>query len=680
MFEFRSAALVIAETIAETLRPMEPMVPSAWAAANLFVPDGPQAGQPFDIALTPYLAEPLDMLGPDSPVNEIAVMKSGQSGFSLMMIAAIAHSIDRDPCRMMVIQPTQDALSDFNRLKLDPAIEASPTLRRRVAEQTSRSSTGSTMHNKAFPGGSLVLAIASSAADLRSKTIKKLFRDEIDEYPDDLDGQGDPLKLSDARLISFLNGGEWKKCDISTPTLKGGSKIERRYEAGDQRRYHVPCPGCDAPFVFEFGPNFRFEKTFPPKAYYVTPCCGTIVENHQKRDLLRRGRWIPGATRPGAFPSYHFDALSSPFVPWDAVAAEHVAAGEDPQRLKAFHNLWLGLPYEITGDTPKPEALMARREEGLKRGHIPARGLILVGAADIQADGAWYEVLAVASNRESWVVDCGFLSGSTESPDAEVFVALERVLDRDWPDAFGRTRKVDAFGVDSGYRSPVVYTWTRAHQRLNPLAKGAHVVLALKGASGWERPPLGMPSAVDIDFAGRRVTRGAKVRAVGIDGLKGVFMADLAKEKSGGESDPGGYCHFPDWLDETYFRQLTAEYLSEAMVRGRPKRVWRQRNRDNHFLDCRIYNMALIEYLGFSKMDDNDWIELAAMRGPPTGEAATVGEASSQPEATIDLAPTQEARPAPERGASVKQIEQIQRAIEARGDASARAWPPLRNA
>jgi phage terminase large subunit GpA-like protein len=622
MFEFKSAALVIAETIAETLRPPEPMAPSEWAAANLFVPDGPQAGEPFDLSLTPYLVEPLNLLGPDSPVNEIAVMKSSQTGFSTMLIAIVGYLIDRAPCRALLIQPTSDAASDFNRAKLDQAIRVSPALRRKVALQTSRSSEGSTTFSKSFPGGSLTLAIASSAADLRSKTVKVLLRDEIDQYPDDLDGQGNPLEISDARLISFLASGEWKKCDISTPTLKGGSKIERRYEAGDQRRYHLPCPGCGTLFVFEFGPNFRFEKTFPSKAYYVTPCCGTIVENHQKRDLLRRGRWIPGATRPGAFPSYHLDALSSPFVPWDAIAAEHVAAGEDPQRLKTFSNLWLGLPYEITGDTPRAEALIARREEGLKRGHIPPRGLILVGTADIQGNGAWYEIIAVAPTRETWVVDAGFLSGSTESPDDDVFEALKELLDRQWPDAFGRTRTLDAFGVDSGYRSPVVYAWTRANQRLNPLAKGAHVVLALKGVTGWERPPLGMPSAVDISFAGKRVTRGAKVRAVGIDGLKGVFMADLAKEgiKSGRESDPGGYCHFPSWLDETYFRQMTAEYLDEQMVRGRPKWVWRQRNRDNHFLDCRIYNMALIEYLGFSKMDDNDWADLAKMRGAPSGE------------------------------------------------------------
>jgi phage terminase large subunit GpA-like protein len=232
--------------------------------------------------------------------------------------------------------------------------------------------------------------------------------------------------------------------------------------------------------------------------------------------------------------------------------------------------------------------------------------------------------MAVARTRETWVVDAGFLSGSTESPDAEAFVALkERVLDRAWPDAWGRTRKLDALGVDSGFRAPCVYSWTRAHQRFNPLSKGKHVVLALKGATGWNRPAIGLPVDVDVDFAGKRVHAGAKVRTVGVDGLKGVFMDDLAKEgiKSGKPSDPEGYCHFPDWLDEIYFKQVTAEYCDDEMYRGRSKRVWRQRYRDNHMLDCRVYNLALLASLGFDKMESDDWSDLEALRGAPGGEA-----------------------------------------------------------
>jgi phage terminase large subunit GpA-like protein len=166
-----------------------------------------------------------------------------------------------------------------------------------------------------------------------------------------------------------------------------------------------------------------------------------------------------------------------------------------------------------------------------------------------------------------------------------------------------------------------------------------HVVLALKGASGWNRPAIGIPTDVDIDFGGRRVRAGAKVRTVGIDDLKAVFMEDLRKEgiKSGKLSDPEGYCHFPDWVDESYFKQLTAEYLDDEMFRGRTKRVWKQRYRENHLLDCRVYNLALLAYLGFDQQSADDWSEYAKLRGPPAGETLPLWTAT--PEASVPPAP-----------------------------------------
>ena len=624
-----NAREIVGRTFAAALRPPDAATPSQWAARHLIVPDGPHAGAPFDLRLAPYLAEPLDMLGPDSGINEIAVMKSAQSGFTLLLLALLGYLIDRAPCRVMVIQPTSDAASDFNREKLEPAIKASPALRRKVATQTSRSAEGSTTYSKRFPGGSLTLAISTSAADLRSKTVKVLLRDEIDQYPDDLDGQGDPLNISDGRLISFLASADWKKADISTPTIKGASKIERRYEAGDQRRWHVPCPHCGDEFVFEFGANFRFEKAHPYHAHYVAPCCGSILQALEKQDIVARGRWIATAPRPGAFPSYHFDALSSPFVPWDSFAAEYVAAGDDPQRQKAFHNLWLGLPYEVRGDAPDHVRLLERREDGLPRGHVPPRGIILVAAGDVQGRGIWVSIIAFAPNRETWIVDAFYVDGSTESPGSlhdapdcgnAFSLMLHKTIGREFPDAFGRMRKLDALGIDSGFRSHIVYATVRANQRLNPNT-GNEMIFALDGRDGWSKPPIGTPSLVDIDMAGGRVRRGAKLWPVGTWPLKGAFYADLRKDgvRAGAEIDPPGYCHFPTWLDEGYFHQITAEYHAEETFRGRVRRFWKQRagQRDNHWLDCTVYCMALAEHLGLSNLTAAEWAALARERGAP---------------------------------------------------------------
>jgi phage terminase large subunit GpA-like protein len=230
-------------------------------------------------------------------------------------------------------------------------------------------------------------------------------------------------------------------------------------------------------------------------------------------------------------------------------------------------------------------------------------------------------------------VDAGYLSGATDSPDGDAFQQLREILDRDWPDAWGRTRKLDALGVDSGYRSHVVYAWTRANQRVRANTQGADTVLALKGGEGWDRPAIGLPSIVDINLAGKRVRGGAAVRVVGTFSLKSVFYEDLWKlgTKSGKSSDPPGMCHFPDFIDDVYFKQLTSEYVvNEMRRRGRPRRVWRLRHgRDNHLLDCRVYNLALAEYLGLQKMTSDEWAMLARERGALGGEELALWKAAA---------------------------------------------------
>lgn len=638
--------------MAGVVRPPVPMPPSQWARENLIVPDGPRANEKWDASLTPYILEPLDMIGPDSGVNEIAIMKSAQTGFTTLILAKAGHVIDRDPCRFGIVQPTDSALSDFNREKLQPAIDNTPALAARVAPQVSRAGTGSTTYAKAFPGGSLSLLLASSAADLRSKTLREILFDEIDQYPDDLDGQGDPLEIAEARQTAFLASGDWKRIYNSTPTIKGASKIEGKYEAGDKRRWHVTCPHCrrddGAPseFVFEFGKNFHYDAEWPHDPYYVAPCCGSIIHPHERNALVKAGRWIATDPAPGKYPSYHFDALSSPFVPWLDTVKAFVKTNGDPLKVKAFTNLFLGLPYEMKGDAPDHVRLMERTDKSLKRGHVPPRGLLLVAAADVQMRGIWLEITAFAPNGESWVVDALECGGDTSSPDGEAWQKLRReTLDREFPDAFGRMRKLDALAVDSGYRSHVVYAWVRQNQTLHPLT-GRDVVLATKGLDGWNRPAIGTPSLVDIDLDGQRIKQGARVWGVGTWALKGAFYQNLRKSadtKDGVLIYPSGYCHFGGWQDENYFRQITAEFLAEEKFRGRIRRVWKQRQDDNHFLDARVYNLALTEYLGISSTTEAQWAALAKLRGLP--DAVAEVNLFTAPEAEKPAPQTQPAPP-----------------------------------
>ena len=135
---------------------------------------------------------------------------------------------------------------------------------------------------------------------------------------------------------------------------------------------------------------------------------------------------------------------------------------------------------------------------------------------------------------------------------------------------------------------------------------------------GWGAPAIGTPGQVDITLSGRKIRRGANVWPVGTWSLKGTYYANLNKVgvKAGEAVDPPGYCHFHEGCDERFFKHHTAEYLKTKIVKGRSTREWTETG-PNHLLDCRIYAMAMAEYLGLSRMAPEQWARLAQERGVP---------------------------------------------------------------
>jgi phage terminase large subunit GpA-like protein len=596
---------LIAGIFAAVLEPVPPIAPSAWAAEHLVIADGPRAGAKWDPALTPYVAPIIDLLGPDSEANLVVCRKSAQTGLTEGGIALAGSYIDRAPCRIGWVWQSLDAISEFNRDKLLPSIEQTPVLKKKVRPQTSRSATGSNERNKRFDGGSLSLINGNSAKDLRSRTLKVGIADECDGWPHDFGDEGDPWDLLKGRFISFHATRDWRLFALSTPKVLGSSRIDTLYKAGDQRRWHVRCPQCDTKIVFEFK-NLKFERKPPYKAHYVAQCCGRPIEHHEKASLVRAGEFI-ATNAEGLYPSFHVDALISLLTTWDMIADAWWSAQGDERNLRTFYNLWLGLPYEVRGDAPDHVRLLERRED-YREGVVPARGLIFTIGADVQHSGIWYEAVAFAPNGESWTVRHEFLEGETTDPVGGAFAKLTAIYDRDWPDAFGGTRKPDAFLVDAGDggRANQVYAWTRGRPR----------TFAIKGVPGWTAPAIGLPSQVDVNIDGRKIAKGAMLWPVGTWSLKAIWYANLRKlgRRAGQEIDPPGYVHFHEGIDERYCRMVTSESLATSVVKGRSVRIWKE-NGPNHLLDCRVYAMAGAEYLGLSRLTEAEWIEIARHRG-----------------------------------------------------------------
>src|SRR5919108_6244665 len=189
---------------------------------------------------TPYLREIMDCLSPTSPVERIVFMKGAQVGGTECGNNWIGYVIHQAPGPMMAIQPTVEMAKRNSKQRIDPLIEESEVLRKRVSDPRSRDS-GNTILSKEFPGGVLVMTGANSAVGLRSMAARYLFLDEVDAYPGDVEGEGDPIKLALARTRTFARR---KVFLVSTPKITGMSRIEKAYEESDRRQYWVPCPVC----------------------------------------------------------------------------------------------------------------------------------------------------------------------------------------------------------------------------------------------------------------------------------------------------------------------------------------------------------------------------------------------------------------------------------------------------
>lgn len=681
-----NALRLVASTLARSIRPPRRVPFPQWLTENIVLVDGPRAGQLWDPAGAPYLVEPAKCLGDDHPCNRVTIRKSQQSGASILAMAWCLYIADREPANVLYAAPNLEALRELNSQKLQPLIDAWQRRTRRVVilPQTSRNGQGSTTYEKKFAGGYIALANSNSVTDLSSKTVRKGVKDELSKWQETPDAQ-DPEDLFFGRFTAYRRMKDYKILEISTPEVDSGvdfdpetgeilgdaaghCRIDLAFQKSDRRFWNCICPACRQPFVHSID-RLRIDQRHPHKSTYEHEC-GHLISEPERVVAVRAGHWRPTMTGEGRHPGFHIDAFISLMMSYEAIAEDSLAARSEIQK-KGLHNLVLALTYKYKGDAPEWKTLLDRIEPELKRGHVPPRGLLLTAFCDVQMRGMWLEIVAHAPDRQSWCVDALYIEGDTSDPNGPAFQQLRKeTLDREFPDAFGRMRRIDALGIDSGYRANVVYAWVRNTQRQHP-DSGRDLILATKGLKGWSRPALGQPSLQDIDLGGRKVAQGAKVWGVGTWPLKVTLYADLRQQlpdaKGAPPVAPSGYCHFGSWCDENYFKQLTAEVLEDIKSHGRTTgRRW-AKTRDNHFHDCRVGNIALADYLGINSTTPEQWAQLAAARGlPPELSEATLFTPRSAP-----VHDTKDAQGVVDRGRDAAKADRERRSHQAPAWASA---------
>jgi phage terminase large subunit GpA-like protein len=587
-----------------------------WADKNrvLTSRSAAEAG-PYRSSRTPYLKAIMEDLSVDSGVQRVVFKKCAQIGASELGNCWIGYLVDQAPGPILMVQPTVDLAKRYSKQRVETLFDESDALRAKVKPARARDS-GNTVLMKEFIGGVLVITGANSAVGLRSMPVRYLFLDEVDAYPYDLDGEGDPVALAEARARTF----SFRACKflVSTPLIKGMSRISREYERSDQRKYFVPCPLCSEMQVLEFA-RLRWQPGKPETVQYQCKACEKMFEEALKTEMLAAGELR--ATAAGADQAthgYHLNGLYSPvgWLGWVDIARQWEEAASDAGSRKTFVNTVLGEDWEEEADTvPDWQRLYERRERWPHK-VVPERGLFLAAGGDVQGDRIEVDVWAWGRGLESWLVEHIVIAGDTGRP--EIWTEMTALVGRQWEHATGAMMSLQHLAIDTGFSTQNVYAWARTQDR--------HVVLPVRGIGTYDRiVPVAGPTKVEVKQDGKKVRRGLNLWTVSVSFFKKETYKWLGLDKptdeqvAEGFTTPAGFIHLSDTTGDEWCKQLVAE--QQVVIRTRrgfgAKTEWRQLRPRNEALDARVYARAAVWLAGADRWNDARWRGLEEQLGLP---------------------------------------------------------------
>ncbi len=527
----------------------------------------------------------------DPSVTEITVMKSARVGFTKILDHIVGYYLHQDPSPILLVQPRVEDAEDYSKTEIMPMLRDTPVLAEIAGDPKARDGKQTILKKTLLNGSSLTMVGANSPGGFRRITARIVLFDEVDGYPAGGAGsEGDQIALGTKRSETF-----WNRRIVagSTPTVKGVSRIEKRFEESDQRRFYVPCPQCGEHQVLEWGgPDLPYGikwakdadgNGLPETARYVCRHNGCLIEEADKAAMVEAGEWRASKPFKG-HAGFHIWAGYSLFVnaAWPKLVEEWLRVKSDPQQRQTFFNLVLGQPYEDRGEGAMNELFLVSRTE-VWPDEVPAGVAVITAGLDTQDDRVEIEIVGWGRNEESWSLAHEIVEGDPD--DLSVWAEVDAYLKRIWHKADGRSLEVLAACVDSGgHKTQRVYEFSKA--RLG------RRIWAIKGenASGGKRSQVWPAKRVSA-----RMKASFRPVIIGVNAAKDVIRTRLhIPQPSAGEAS-AGYMHFPADRDINYFAQLVAERSIVKTVNGQKYRVWESSpGRANEALDCRVYAYAAL--------------------------------------------------------------------------------------
>ena len=644
-----ASAKDIRRDIANLLKPPRRMKVSEAVAEYMRVPVGGGNSVKWDKDTAAYILEPMDCLN-SREYDAVIFVGPARTGKTVGLIDGwITYSIICDPSDFLLVQLTQEKASEHSRKRLDRTFRCSPEIAKRLSPRKNDNN----VHDKYFRAGNLLKIGWPSINVLSSSDYKYVALTDYDRWPDDVDGEGDGFSLASKRTTTFMSAGmtlvesspgkdivDLKHHPKTTHEAPPTTGILSLYNRGDRRRFYWQCPSCSEWFEPSMANmvGYRDDTDYvkaSENARLQCPHCQSLVDPDKKRVLNIGGKWlkegqtidkdgvIHGEGRNSRIASFWLEGPAAAYQTWaqliyKLLTAEHEfeMTGSE-ETLKAVTNTDWGLPYlpRSALEQRRSDELMERREDTEKR-TVPYGCRFLLAAVDVQGGRNRrfvVQIVGYGENSERWLIDRYNIKSSMRSnADGESLPIDPSAYPEDWDllisDVLNKQYRIEgleggfmpilAMAVDSGGEDGVTdnaYKFWRRCKR-DGLSKRVYLV---KGDS-TKRQKLITRTYPDNTS---RSDRHAKARGdvplylLQTDQLKDRISNALMRETVG-----ANYIHFPAWIGEWFFDELTYE------ERGQDGK-WRKPGKGNNEafdLFCYVHAIAILRGYERIKWGDED--------------------------------------------------------------------------